>query len=159
MTPLANKIRDYIVKCTETSDLWVTKEQICRAAEKTGVPLLNIIQALSLVHHMGDIEVRARNDTVVYRLRRVAPPKALLPTRLPQTPEQRVELQDFIDNCPFVSDEERECMRTPFKDRSDRCHYLTDTPAGYQLTMERKYTPMKWKRMCMEEATSDIMGV
>jgi hypothetical protein len=160
---LPDRIRTYIVKCTEHKDVWVTKEQIVTAAMKTGVSHIDVLDALQQGHKMHDVQSKVHNDTVVYRLRRVQAPKTQAPTRYETTPEQRAqwdrEVQDFIDNSTLLSDEERDCMRTPVKDRSDRCHYLTDTPAGYQVTMERKYTPIIWKRMQETLTIKAILGI
>lgn len=106
--------------------------------------------AMSYIHKKRvDVKVTVKDDTCWYS-KRVVKPKVVEPKRQ-KTPEEHAELQDIWDNCPFVTDEERECLQARFKDRSDRCHFLCDTPAGYTRTMERKYGPMEWKRMREKE--------
>ena len=130
---------------------------------KTGVTHLELLDALSIVHKMGDIETRVRDDTIHYRTRRLKtrPTSTLAPSRYVPTAEELAEdevaLEDFINNCPFISDRERVLYRTPVKDWDEDDHFLMDNGAEYDLYMERKYSPMVWKRMKEERATSDIV--
>lgn len=143
---LPERIGAYIAKKTQDGT-FLTKEQLTTLATNAGYTPLDILDALTSIHSQKDIETRVRNNTVLYRIKQLRQARPI-PARIEQTTEQRAMLQDFMDNCPFLSDEEREALRTPFKDRTDRQHEITDTPAGYQLTMERKYGAMAWKRMC-----------
>jgi len=143
---LPERFHTYLAKVTQDGK-YVTKEHLTKLATSKGYSPTDILEALGAVHRMKDIQVRVKDDSTIYRLRQLPKPK-MLQTRIKQTPEQRAELQDFIDNSPLLSDEEREAMRTPFRDRTDRQHQLTDTSAGYRHTMEGKYGVMVWKRMC-----------
>lgn len=159
MTPLHERIHSYIIKNTPDGT-WLSKERITSVATSKGFTALEVLDALRLVHDMPDIQRTVHKDTLVYRLRQAPKPKPVELHYKP-TPEQQEimdrERQDFMDNCPFLSDEEREALQTPFKDRTDRQHQLSDTPAGYQVTMERKYGAPKWKRMCEEESVRGIV--
>lgn len=150
-TPLLPRIHTYLTKVTLDAK-WVTKEQIRTLAISKGYTPFDVLDALGDIGKLKDIEVRVHKDTTVYRIRQAPKCKAPPPARIPYTPEQIAMSQDCFDNCPFYTDEERECFRTSFKDRSDRCHYLCDTPTGYDVTMERKYGVHKWQSMKQERA-------
>lgn len=152
MTPtLPNRIRDYLARTT-TDGKWVTKEQIARLAISKGYTPLDVLDALGHVHRMGDVESRTHKDTIIYRIGQPKKIKVIDESLTYRpTPEEAREwaqlVEDFIAHSPLLTDEERECMRTPVKDRSDRCHELCDTPAGHNRRMARKYGEKAWRRL------------
>jgi hypothetical protein len=150
MPPLLPRIHTYLTKTTQGGK-WVTKEQINTLATGKGYTPLDVLDALGAIGKLKDIEVRVHKDTTVYRMRQAPVVKAPPPTRIPYTPEQIAMSQDCFDNCPFYTDEEREAHRTPFNGRTDRQHEITDTSAGYEFLMSKKYGA-KWGRIKEERA-------
>lgn len=148
---LPNRIRDFIAK-HQAGD-FVPLSRITEAATSKGFTKLEVLDALKDVHKMKDVQTIVVEDTTKYRIRQALPQKRAPDRyRYTMTEADKAVLQDCIDNCPFFTDEEREALRTPFRDRTDRQHEITDTSAGYHLTMERKYGAPNWKRMCGQGA-------
>ena len=148
---LPNRIRDYVAKAPKGT--WIDKDTITRVAQKHGYSVLDVLDALRTVHRMKDMECKVKGDTILYRIRVLRAPRPIETFTPPPYPTHVTD----IDTHPFFTPEERVCYRTPFKDRSDECHRLCDTPAGYTITMERKHGVQKWNRMRQEGALCGIL--
>lgn len=108
------------------------------------------LEAVQELRKYKDITSKTTGDTVTYSVTVLKQAKPLLERWHPtaeQSERMEAELKDFINYCPFLSDNERRLYRTPVKDWTDDDHELMDSAVEYTLYMERKYGAPQFKRM------------